>query len=357
MKRIAIVVTNLAGSGAEKVALAQAKLFNDKGHKVVLFLLEDIKTYDIERFSFPVVALTRKKDTYKFLGRFGDLIYARLLQKKMQTYGSFDMVISNLPRADRVVKHIKHLNKYFVIHTAYQTELNNFSPTRSKEKRKGYQYLYRDEKLITVTDAMKEDLLTIGIRYKSIQTIYNPFDFSHIRKKVEEKLEEKSEGDYIVVLSAFRKEKRYDVLLDAVKMLHCDIRLIICAKYHAGLQKMIDDRGLNYRVKIIGFVQNPYQYIKHARLLVLSSEREGLPTVLIESLIVGTPVVSTDCPTGPREILTGELSQYLAKVNDSGDLAKKIDLALKQYPPIENRYIEKFNAEKVYTQFVKLLPA
>ncbi len=94
--------------------------------------------------------------------------------------------------------------------------------------------------------------------------------------------------------------------------------------------------------------------MKNAKLLILSSEREGLPTVLIESLILGTPVVSTDCHSGPNEILTGELSSYLAKVNDPEDLSQKIALALKEYPKIESSYTDKFCKETVFDNYVSL---
>jgi len=352
MKRIAIVVTNLAGSGAEKVALAQAKLFHDKGHKVVLFLLEDIKTYDIENYGFPIVALTRKKDTYKFLGRFGDLIYARLLQKKMQTYGSFDMVISNLPRADRVVKQLKHSRKYFVIHMSYRAELEKFKASRAKKKLKLYQYLYRGENLITITDAMIEDLHHLGIAYQSVQTIYNPFDFEYIRSRGEEPVADMP--TYIISPSAFRAQKRYDVLLDAFTMLKSDIKLVILAKEDPELTEMVKKRGVRERVEILGFRQNPYKYIKQAKLLVLSSDREGLPTVVIESLILGTPVVSTDCPTGPREILTGTLSEWLVPVNNPKALAEKIDRALESDIVINEHEIKRFHREYIYKEYEKL---
>jgi len=353
MKQVAIVVTNLAGSGAEKIAISQAKLFYEKGHKVVLFLLEDIKTYDISSFDFPVVSLTNKKDTYKFLGKLGDKIYANILQKKMKEFGKFDLVLSNLPRADRVVKLLSHPNKYFVIHTSYKGELANFSKARFQKKQKLYQYIYKDENLITITDAMIQDLDDLDIKYKSVKTIYNPFDFEYIRSKAQESVD--IDYDYIISASAFREQKRYDVLLDAFMLLKSDVKLLILAKKDSKLIEMIEQRGLSHRVEILGFQQNPYKYIKNAKLLVLSSDREGLPTVIIESLIVGTPVVSTDCPTGPKDILNGELSKWLVPTGDSKALASKIDEALSTYIQIDDESIERFNKDKIYEQFMKLL--
>jgi glycosyltransferase involved in cell wall biosynthesis len=89
-------------------------------------------------------------------------------------------------------------------------------------------------------------------------------------------------------------------------------------------------------------------------LLVLSSDYEGLPTVLIEALVLSTPVVSTDCPSGPSEILTSELSKYLTPVSNSGVLAKKIDHALTYYPEITDTLIEKFAIKNIISEYIKL---
>ena len=68
------------------------------------------------------------------------------------------------------------------------------------------------------------------------------------------------------------------------------------------LQHLIDEAGLNDRIQLLGFQENPYKYYARSRLFVLSSYVEGLPNVLVEAMACGCAVVSTDCPTGPREL-------------------------------------------------------
>ncbi|WP_258394906.1 glycosyltransferase [Pseudomonas fluorescens] len=86
--------------------------------------------------------------------------------------------------------------------------------------------------------------------------------------------------------------------------------------------------GIANRVHFTGHLNNPYPLIRHARLLILSSFCEGQPTVLIEALALGTPVLASDCPTGPRELLdNGRLGQ-LVKVNDVPDLAQALQQSL-----------------------------
>lgn len=353
-KRIAVVVTNLAGSGGEKIALAQAKLFHKKSNKVVLFLLEDIKSYYTENLGFPVIPLTNEKNKFKLFGKFGYKLYAKILESKMKLFGDFDLVISNLPRSDRTVKELKHNNKYFVIHTSYKAEIEAFSKKLANKKTKLYKYLYNNENLITITNEMKDDFISLDIKPKTIQTIYNPFDFIDIIKKGEEDIH--YQFDYIISPSAFRKEKRYDILLDSFNLLkNKNIKLLILAEYNQELSQMIKNRKLEKRVIITGFKKNPYKYINNAKLLVLSSSREGLPTVVIESLILNTLVVSTDCPTGPKEILTENLSKWLVPIGDSEKLALKIDEALNEKVEIKKELINKFNEDYIYKSLINLI--
>ena len=105
-----------------------------------------------------------------------------------------------------------------------------------------------------------------------------------------------------------------------------------------------------------GFVMNPYAYMSRASLFVLSSRWEGLPTVLIEALCCGTPVVSTDCPSGPREILKDGKYGLLTPVGDINALARAIDETLAertQTPPVESW--QPYEVETVVDQYTKLL--
>jgi glycosyltransferase involved in cell wall biosynthesis len=80
-----------------------------------------------------------------------------------------------------------------------------------------------------------------------------------------------------------------------------------------------------------------------------------LPTVLIESLILNTPVVSTNCPSGPNEILVDKFSNYLAKVGDENNLKEKIEFALKYYPAIEEKYYKKFDYLNISKKYLELV--
>ncbi len=102
-------------------------------------------------------------------------------------------------------------------------------------------------------------------------------------------------------------------------------------------------------------MDNPYPYIKGAKALVLASNAEGLPTVLIEALILGTPVVSTNCQTGPQEILTGELAEFLSPVGDIDALTSNIRKVIENPPKIREEHIAKFDKDINVRKYLNLL--
>jgi len=112
--------------------------------------------------------------------------------------------------------------------------------------------------------------------------------------------------------------------------------------------------GIEQKVKFLGFVKNPYPYIKNAKLLVSSSNSEGLPRVIVESLILNTPVVSTYSSEGVFEVMENALKEFVVPKNDPKALADKMKQALKSYPRIEEKYYKKFSEEESFRRFLAL---
>jgi len=359
MKKIGLIATNLAGSGAEKVVLHLADMFEKEGDEVHIFLLEDVISYDVKGSKIHV--LSKDRSLFKLFKGFGDILLAKKLKSMIdeieQNGQKFDLFLSNLPAADRVAVKADLPHCRYLIHTSYSMELREFRQRgqmrRAAKKEKLYRSLYAGKDLIAVSEGIKKDLDKMGIGYAACEVIYNPFDIEAIRELGEETVH-KIEGEYLLSASAFRPVKRYDILLEAYSKLIDPLPLKLLCNTDPKLEKMIDTLGIRNKVEILGFTKNPYPVIKNAKLLILSSEREGLPTVLIESLILGTPVVSTDCISGPSEILTEDLSHYLSRVNDTEDLADKISKALSSYPPITNSNVEKFSMDTIYKKYKKL---
>jgi glycosyltransferase involved in cell wall biosynthesis len=137
----------------------------------------------------------------------------------------------------------------------------------------------------------------------------------------------------VLHVGRFMPQKRHDLLLDAWRRTSLPHRLVLLTERSPELDALIADRGLEDRVFVAGFRANPYPWMRASDLLVLSSDREGMPNVLVEALVCGTRVVSTDCPSGPREVLRGDLGRWLVPCRDPQALAEAIKAALDAPPP------------------------
>jgi glycosyltransferase involved in cell wall biosynthesis len=136
-------------------------------------------------------------------------------------------------------------------------------------------------------------------------------------------------------------------------------RLIILGEgeERGRLEALIEASGLSGDIDLHGFVENPYAYLSRADAFVLSSRWEGLPTVLIEALACGCPVVATDCPSGPREILQGGRYGALVPVGDAAALCAAMAQVLKTRPAKEalRERSMSYSVERATSQYIELL--
>ena len=123
------------------------------------------------------------------------------------------------------------------------------------------------------------------------------------------------------------------------------------------LRKLVRDLKLDSDVLFPGFVTNPYAYMKKAALFVLSSRCEGAPVVLMEALALGLPVVSTDCPSGPREILQDGKFGPLVPVGDVSALAQAILETLENRPDAETlkKAVQRYTVASSASQYLEIL--
>ena len=164
--------------------------------------------------------------------------------------------------------------------------------------------------------------------------------------------------EFILHVGRFSPQKRHDILLKAFAQSGLDCRLVLLGsgrdQDRQSIKRIAMDLGISDRVIMPGFSDNPYAWMKKARLFVLSSDFEGFSLVLVESLICGTPVISTDCPSGPSEILT-DYPELLSPVGDTDALARNMRRYYDNPPAIDNRFLEKFSIETIIEQLEKVV--
>ena len=194
--------------------------------------------------------------------------------------------------------------------------------------------------VVSVSQALGDDLAAVtGLPRELVRTIYNPVVGADIERKARAKVDHPwlQEGQPPVILGVGRltDQKDFPTLLRAFARVRArrDARLIILggakdqdksAERQALLLKMAADLGVGSDVDLPGFVKNPYAFLARASLFVLSSRFEGLPGAMIQALACGCPVVSTDCPTGPAEILDNGRYGPLVRMGDDAGMAEAI---------------------------------
>jgi glycosyltransferase involved in cell wall biosynthesis len=166
--------------------------------------------------------------------------------------------------------------------------------------------------IVAVSNGIADDLArTTTIPRERIQVVYNPVITSDLLQKSQQPVDHpwfnSSEVPVIVAAGRLMPQKGFDTLLRAFSLLRKDrpARLLIMGEgdLRPSLESLTRELGMQEDVSLAGFVQNPYPYMARAAAFALSSRWEGLPTVLIEALYLGTPIVATDCAAGTREIL------------------------------------------------------
>ena len=181
-------------------------------------------------------------------------------------------------------------------------------------------------------------------RHKCVYNIVLDEESKNIMsKKVHEEWLNNKSGQILIAAGALEPWKGFDDLINAfnlVKLENKNIKLLILGdgSMRLKLKQQISELNLENYVKLLGFKNDPIRYFSLSDIFVLSSHVEGMPNVLIEAMMAGCTPVSTECPTGPKEIISENENGYLAKVKDSRSIANAIIKALDK--PIEKNKLK-----------------
>lgn len=359
-ERIGIFATFLQGGGLERVLLNLMEGFIDRGYAVDLLLFtaegpfvelipDDVQVINLGspriRASIQTVRQYLRKEKPKVL-------YCA------ESDRGFEGVVAGLlsMSGTRVM---------IGIHTIEANERPDYLDDRHKK----YLMIKRfvcplASKVIPVShgliDAITKDL---SVPKRKMHVIYNPVVTEKLTTDMHKPVDHKwfKEKTIPVVLTAGRLVdiKGYDVLIRAFKeaIPHVEARLLILGEgdQRESLTALVQELELEDYVDMPGFVDNPYAYMKNADLFVLSSEFEGLPTVVIEALACGTPVVSTKCPGGLSEILQHGEYGTLVPVGDHKALGQAIVEALQSDHDISKleKRAEDFSEDKSIDDYLK----
>jgi len=366
-KFITFFLPALSGGGAERAILNLAIELNKKGYKVNFFLVHKIGAYlkyvpeEIQILSFEGLIGKRFKMPQSII----PLIHYLKKEKP-------DVLLSAMNPCNFIAIIAKLISKAqtkIAINeqNTFSSEIQHTSWFRKKIDPYLIKFLYpKADFIIAVSKGVADDLSKIsGIPKNKINIIYNPVNVAEISEKSKEKIlhpffQEKSNG-IIINVANLNKQKNHLLLIETFSILRKirDVRLIILGEgeERKNLEKIINKLNLWEFISMPGFVENPYAYIAQSNVFVLSSLYEGLPTVLIEAMACGTSIVSTDCPSGPAEILENGQYGKLVPINDPEALAEAIKETLDNpiNPQVLRERANYFSTEKAADRYLELL--
>ena len=221
------------------------------------------------------------------------------------------------------------------------------------------------ETIIAVSDGVADDLATCAnISRQNIRTIYNPVVTPELIRQSQAPLDHPwyAPGSPPVILGVGRlaRQKDFPTLLRAFAQVRANrpARLLILGegKKRQELEALAKELHLNNDIAFPGFAKNPFSFMANSDVFVLSSAYEGLPGVLIQAMACGCPVVSTECPSGPREILQHGQLGPLVPVGDSTALAKSI-LSMLDNPTNKKKLMTRaddFSLDRAVDQYASL---
>jgi len=253
---------------------------------------------------------------------------------------------------------------YVNVHNTYSRTFQNLSAHKRQKRIKKISVLYPHcDGIIPVSRGVAEDLCALAkIPRGLLTTIYNPV----VTRKLAELASEPvvhpwfmdNKQPVILGVSRLEKTKNLPLLVSAFEQvrqqLPCRLMLIGDGTQYADIEARARTSRFSEDITLTGHQINPYKYMKNASLFVLSSSWEGFGNSLVEAMATGTPVVSTDCPNGPREILDNGRYGPLVPVQDEASLAKAILDTLRSPLPgaVLKQATERFRDTEIARQYL-----
>lgn len=376
MKKILFYTTFLTqGGGIEVVTVRYINKFIENGYKVDLYIDYDMGEENIREKEID----KRVKITYLKSEKISKLIYKlRTLGKEKKIYNIFLYILILV--SDFIVwkKEIKKIGRenydatisFFQFLPSYITKVKGpkhmiflhgsvkqyFEGIRKYFKNSFFNKINKFDYICTVSEEMRVQLKEIFPNLTNKQvTVYNPIDFETIENKACERENLTSDEEKLLnspyICSVGRLDegqKDFNTLINAYANLKIKNKiseklvLVGAGPDREKLESLVKKLNLENEIIFLGKKSNPYIWMKNSKAFILSSKYEGLPTVLIEALILDVPSISSNCLTGPVEILENGKFGELFNIGNVKELEEKILLTLSKVKKIKTRdYIEK----------------
>lgn len=359
MKSLFIIIPNLKKGGAEKIMLMTAKLLS-KYFYVYLIIINkyDKKKININK-EINVIELNKKKIIYSF----------NLIKKYIRKYNP-DYIITTITHLNILILAINfffNLKIKIIIREANTTSLSLSS--KNVIVKNIYKILIKafyplSYKIVAVSKGVKNDLVSsYQIAKNKISVIYNYIDQVETNSLAKSNIHIKQISllkPYILSLGSLSEQKNYQLLIKSFAKLpkNTNLNLVIIGKgnMHKNLLNLSKSLNIKNKVFFLGEIENPLPFLLNCQFFVHCAKWEGLPNVLLEALVLNKYIVSSDCKSGPSEIVENIDQGILFKNNDYNQLFKILSkLNKKNTHNPSNILSKKFSMEQYTENYLKLL--
>lgn len=371
-KRPVFFLPNLQGGGAERVVVRMIQEFSKRGVDSELLLLNAQGVYFKELPDSCLITSLEVGNLEFYANYF--IAFPRLVHYLRSRQPL--VIFSNLSHLNVMLLLARGLANVrtrvvAVEHNTFSITLQNTSKLLPKFLPPLMRWLYpKADFVVGVSQGAIDDLKKVlGFGSEKFRVIYNPIVSKELLKKAEEPLGhpwfQDGEPPVILAVGRLHAQKDFPTLLRAFALVRKQkpSRLVILGEgeKRKELEDLARKLGVREDLDLPGFVENPYQYMKRAAVFVLSSQWEGFGNVLVEAMACGCPVVSTDCPSGPGEILAEGEYGILVPAKDPERLAQEILRVLKNQE-LAKELSEKgkkralsFTVEKAVEEYLRLI--
>lgn len=379
--KIAVVVRSLSFGGMEKVAISLSEAFAKEGHESHLIYFNETANKlpppkNVQLHSFELKQSMKKSlfglgYVWKVISQilnilirnsyflWSGLYMAPIFQKKLRIvekeFGSFDLLIFRGQGTFDMIWPI-HDDRFVFVNESlvYKNKYGKLQEFYAK-------LLFSKRNIVSISSGVKDSFTNIqkslDIPLLKHVLITNPIDSNATKLLAKEKINI-PEKSYIVSAGRFHPIKNFPLLIEAYAYarenydLTLDLIILGEGEERKLIEETIQKLSLEKCVHLPGYIENPYPWIKHAELFVLTSKIEGLGMVLLESMVCDTDIVATDSPGGIKDFMIDELSSHICKA-DKVVLGKKIVEVLQN--PIQDftKYLVPFSNEKITQQFIQ----